>query len=278
MEKSSHNPTSLTRYLLGDLSEAEQERLEEDFFCDNDLFFELLDTEDQLTSDYLNGHLSPADRDRFERRFLSLPDRRRSLELACLLQSLARPPITERPKPDDGAVSWLQSILSAFRVHQPLTALAMAVLLIAIAIGVLSVTRLSPRKGQADPGLSNKPADAGPAVISLTLKPGRFRDKEGDQKAMVGPSTKVVELRLEDGIESYRSYQASLQKVGDGDADVLTESALDAEKAKSGPVVVIWKVPATKLTEGDYQIKLNGVGVDNSVSNIGAYHFEVRER
>ena len=280
MEKSP-NPAPLIRYLLGDLSQAEQERLEEEFFSDNDLFVELLDTEDQLVSDYLSGRLSPGDRNRFERRFLTLPDRRRSLELACLLQSSVRQPLTEQPNPDDGAVSWrqsIQSILGALRARRPLTGLAMTVLLIAGIIGVRSVMQLSSEKGQTDLGQSSRPKATGPAVISLTLKPGRFRDRGNSQKATVGPATQVVELRLEDGMESYQSYQAGLQKVGDGGAEILTESALEVEKAGSGPVVVIWKVPATKLTEGDYQIKLNGVGVDNSISNIGTYHFEVRER
>src|SRR5262245_42701935 len=278
MEKLLHNPTPLTRYLLGDLTQAEQERLEEEFFCDNDLFIELLDTEDQLISDYLSDHLSPDDRDRFERRFLSLPDRRRTLELACLMQRSARRDAAERPNPEDEAVSWRQSILGAFRARRPLTGLAMAALLIAVAIGIFSVTRLSSDKGQPELGATNPPSGSGPAMVSLTLKPGRLRDRGTSQKATVGPDTQVVELRLEDGIESYRSYQAGLQKMGDGAADVLTETALDAEKPGGGPAVIIWKVPAARLTEGDYKVELSGVGADNSVSSIGSYYFEVRDR
>ncbi len=281
MKKSPDNPALLTRYLLGDLSKTEQERLEEEFFIDNDLFIELLDTEDQLVSDYLSDSLSTEDRDRFERRFLTFPDIRRNVEVACYLQSPSNQILTETIEPPkNGGVSWPQFFLSLLRSHQPAAAgLAMAFLLIVGILGFQKMIQISSEKSQPNISRTSPPiATTGSAMLSLTLKKGRFRDSGVSQKVIVGPETQVMELRLESGPDIYSSYQATLQRVGDGAAEVLTEDALDSEKTGNGLVIVVLKLPVNKAPEGDYQIRLSGIGADKKKSSIGVFHFEVRER
>jgi hypothetical protein len=136
---------------------------------------------------------------------------------------------------------------------------------------------MSSDKGRTPVGQTSSPTPAGPAIVSLTLKPGRVRAEGVDPKAVVGPETQVIELRLDAGTENYPSYRASLRTVDNENAEILTDSSLKAEVGADGRRTVIWKAPASGLF-GDYQVKLSGVGADNSLSNIGAYYFKVRNQ
>src|SRR5215470_10491503 len=111
MNEISYNSTLLTRYLLGDLPPAEKDQLEENYFVDDDLFVELLDAKDQLISDYLGGQLSPGDRERFERRFLTMPGCQSEVELVGFLQpSLMRRSLTRQPASSGQPHNWRQAI------------------------------------------------------------------------------------------------------------------------------------------------------------------------
>lgn len=71
-----------TRYLLGGESEAENERIEAEFFADDDLFQELLTAEDDLIDAYARGELSASERREFERRFLKSSESRERVHFA----------------------------------------------------------------------------------------------------------------------------------------------------------------------------------------------------
>ena len=81
----------IAQYLLGELSEEERDRFEEQFFSD-DLFFQKVEAaRDQLIEDYLRGGLSGRDRERFDAYFLSSPSRREKVEtMRALIQEASR--------------------------------------------------------------------------------------------------------------------------------------------------------------------------------------------
>ena len=152
MSEMSYNSTLLTRYLLGDLSSAEKDRLEENYFVDDDLFVELLDAKDQLISDYLGGQLSPRDRERFERCFSTMPGCQRELEMAALLQpSLMWRSLAARPATSGRPRNWRQAIFDALRMRRPLAGLA-AALLIVVTTAIWSAVRFSSEEGQTGVG------------------------------------------------------------------------------------------------------------------------------
>src|SRR5512138_2442454 len=72
----------MTRYLFGELSEAEQAQLEEHYFTDAQTFNQLAQLETELIDDYARGRLSPPMRARFERAYLSNPNRRARLKFS----------------------------------------------------------------------------------------------------------------------------------------------------------------------------------------------------
>src|SRR5436190_7635438 len=63
------NRNLLIRYFLGTATEAERTGVEESF-ADDEAFFDLTMTEDQLVYDYLNGRLQKVDKDLFEKNYL----------------------------------------------------------------------------------------------------------------------------------------------------------------------------------------------------------------
>ena len=71
-----------TRYLLGGASEAERERIEAEFFADEDAFQEMLVAEDDLIDDYARGELSANERKQFEERFLTSSEGRERVHFA----------------------------------------------------------------------------------------------------------------------------------------------------------------------------------------------------
>jgi len=79
----------LVRYLLGELSAADRQRLEEQYFQNDSLFQELQAIESDLIVDYVNGELSAEECKKFEFQFLSTPHGRRKVESSrSLLSSL----------------------------------------------------------------------------------------------------------------------------------------------------------------------------------------------
>src|SRR5258708_897995 len=76
----------IRRYLLGQLSDGARAELEQDLLANEELFEELLVTEDEIIDDYLGGKLSDAERASFERHFLGTPERHEKLKFGRALQ------------------------------------------------------------------------------------------------------------------------------------------------------------------------------------------------
>lgn len=72
----------IKRYLLGELSAAEQTALEDEYFLDRAKYEQLCRIEDELIDDYAAGTMPKVDRGRFERSYLTNPQRRRHVEFS----------------------------------------------------------------------------------------------------------------------------------------------------------------------------------------------------
>jgi len=71
-----------TRYLLGEGSETERERLEAEFFADDDAFQEMLTAEDDLIDAYARGELSAKEHRQFEERLMTSSQGRERVQFA----------------------------------------------------------------------------------------------------------------------------------------------------------------------------------------------------
>jgi hypothetical protein len=141
LKSETQNEARLTRYLLGEMPPAERERLEEEYFADDDAFEQMLIAEDELLDAYATGGLSAAERRRFEERFLRSPGARERVQFA---RSLADAAADARPAETPRVVTRrrrLPAFLAApfGRVGAPRLALAIVVLIVAVGVAVLLV-------------------------------------------------------------------------------------------------------------------------------------------
>ncbi len=288
MEKASPTTALFTRYLLGSLSARELEQVEEQFFSDDDLFCELLETEDQLIEDYLDGQLSAEARDRFERYFLTMPARRRKVEITSLLKhsKLQHSPANElQIEPPVKITRWWQEIAAAWRLNQPVIGFSVAAaVLILAAISALLLIRQPQRTLDSTTAHLASPSPAASAtaarVVSLLLPPGSFRsgNQNPTNKALVGAGTESIELTLQAGAGKFSAYQASVQDKLDPQKDLLTTDFLKAEAGENGRQIVRWTIPVSSLPVGDYQVTLRGKSANNTSAASETYDFMVRHQ
>src|SRR5215831_11201699 len=94
----------LHNYLLGNLSEEEQVRVEDRAFADPRYLEAVEAAEADLIDAYVRGELPQSDRRQFESRFLTSPQRRNKIEFARALAAVTaelepRPPVAARRLP-----------------------------------------------------------------------------------------------------------------------------------------------------------------------------------
>lgn len=278
MGELSYKSTLLTRYLLGELSPAEQDSLEERFFIEDDLFIELLDTKDQLISDYLGQRLAARERARFERHFLSQPDCRHEVELAYFLQTAAgRQPLTARVTPSDAPRSWWRTMFDAWRDNWALTGATTAALIAVTITCVWLMTRTTLEKAPSTIAAPTTTATSGSATFTVELSPGLTRSAGGAAKVVLPPGTPIIKLNLAAGAADFSGYQAKLLRLDEGAVEIQAGGSPKLEQPVGGGRIVTWEIPAAVLPRGDYQVKLYGVSASNDTESIGTYYFKVRD-
>jgi hypothetical protein len=75
----------LARYVLGGLSDRERERLEEEYFEDDEAFEQIMIAEEDLIDAYVRGELSAEERAQFEAHVLTSPQMRERVQFARAL-------------------------------------------------------------------------------------------------------------------------------------------------------------------------------------------------
>ena len=90
------NEDVLVRFLLGQLSDHEQQQIEQRAFDDDEFYRRLLEVEDDLRCAYAQGSLTLAQRELFEKRFLIFADERRRVTLARdMIAGLRQAPVAD---------------------------------------------------------------------------------------------------------------------------------------------------------------------------------------
>src|SRR6266849_2951047 len=261
----------LERYLLGEVSEDERSEIEQGYFADDAFFDQLLDVQNDLVDSYVRGTLPPADRKRFEERFLSSSSGIGRVEFARALQQK----IASRSRRK--TVSFRQLAIAA----------SVAIVVIAAAWVTFSLRRrpelpITESRSKAAPQQRAIPAptpvqaqtQAAPAPaarVTVLLTPGGTRESEAATPLVLRPAPQFVrvELVLED--DRYASYAAELQDV---EGRVLwKEQSLRVRTAPSGRTVAV-SVPAKLLPPGDYVVVLKGIQ-GGEASEINNYTFTV---
>jgi hypothetical protein len=145
-----NNETLIARYLLGELSEEQQIEIEDRAFEDKDYLANITAVENDLIDEYVRNELSGAERQQFEKRFLTSAERRKRVEFARALAGV----MSEQAVPQKIVVhetkswSWWDSIYAFINGLTPAAKMAFvsAVPLLLIGVGYLSIETLRLRR------------------------------------------------------------------------------------------------------------------------------------
>ena len=289
MREENEDKMLIRRFLLGELSEEERQRVEELLMVDGGYRESVSIVEGELIEDYLEGSLSDHERRRFAERFLSSPALGRKVQVlravkryvAVEVASHSPPEVEEPPQRRH---TWRQ-LLEGLMPGAPYVYVAAAVaLIIAVVLGGLwasrgrravppptpeEVQRLAVERELAE--LNRGPAPPGTHVLSLALPPVSVRGAEPSFKVPLRDGAALVELRLLPSGDEYALYRVTLRKVGGASAYAFPD--LHAENTTDGRAVPV-RIRAGLLTRGLYQLTLEGVTADGRLEGAGKYTFQ----
>jgi len=265
----------LIRYLLGELTEQERAELEQAYFVSDAAFEELSTVEDELIEAYVQAELSPADRERFERGFLTTPRRRERVDFTRRLKAEAA------KRSVAGHQSWWQGFVPAFPVPRFAFALAI-VATIAVALGIgWRVLRPGPeatepvqaRRTPPPSGSASQPGPQAPLarVAAFVLTPGLTRGTGPAPTLTLPKDTTTVRLKMEHEGEGYAAYRAIL-KTAEGRT---VQSIAGLKPATPGTATCVAELVAKVLTSGDYVLTLSGRAPSGVFEDVADYSFRV---
>ncbi len=181
---------TMTRYLLGELSEPEQSALEEKYFTDPQIFNQVLKTESELVDGYVRGQLSNEMRERFEQSYLAHPARNERVKFAAALASRLEQAEESVTTSEQLTLpgSWWQRLLASLRGQKPTLRFSLALATLLVVIGSVWVF-IESRRQQRESGqtqtaydaqqrrereLSQQAADEGRRAEELAAEQGRI--------------------------------------------------------------------------------------------------------
>ena len=299
------------RFLLGQVSQQEEDEIAASMFEDPEKFSRLESVEDDLIDEFLQDELSPADKKGFETHFLSQPGRKRNLKLSRALKHhfdkedvpVVVPAVVV---PDDRV-----SILGLFKISRPAFRLSLvAAILIAVVIALWLYVRV--REAQKPPAFeARKEESATPTpgiTTSPTVEPSPSATQSENRNSAPSPPSKrepvasyaallsplganrsgaqsftlpssganVPVALLLASETTYNSYEATLQ-TDDGNVlhswPTLRARRLNSKSARG----LIVDIPVAPLKpEQLYRIVVSGRSADGTLHNVHRYAFQVK--
>jgi hypothetical protein len=295
----------ITRYLLGALSQAEQQHFEVKYFEDDDLFAKVEAVEQDLIDSYVRGELSIKEVKSFEARFLSTPTGRERVELArVLLEKMASQ--SEEAVIDGKKLFLWQKSMSWFSFQNP--SLAWSVFIVFLMVGTFVTLNLRTELRQWDAerdrllsqnkvleqsnldqqnqvsAFQQRLEEVGQELTRLKgalLPIKRFQLSSG---VLRGENVKILriskadhfaelQLNLDDKAE-YTSYRATMM-FNEG-TELLRYNLLKAQTIVTGKIVLLQLPTAIFSNNQLFIIELEGFDASKSTfEKIGDYPFHV---
>ena len=269
--------TEMANYILGNLSEADEARLEAEYLADPRLQEELLCVEDELVDAYARGGLSKGDRARLENRFLASPRGREKLEFVNSLARFASAQ-SSKEQPNQSALA-KPALARGFPVYRVLA--AVAALLFVLTLGWSFRERLLHRSEQArhkhpvsETPSPSSPAGAGkqPVLVSILLE-AASRNVGHAQRANIPPDVQKVHIQVDVRPALHSSYRVAL--VNAKDQIQWSGSGLKPRSIASG-IVIDLDLPASAFEPGEYTLLLSPNA--NGARPVAEYVFVIEKR
>jgi len=298
----------IMQYLLGELSEEEQSRLEERYFADPAFFQELRASRDDLIDAYLRGQLSEEERARFEKYFMATPRRRERVEFARTLMREFDQPHESGDRTATGQTSigkWKSLLIPLIPYRRPIIALGIMVIVFAggwfllrsLREQTIDTERVSQSPNQSRPGavatpmvspsetkplIADRPTTTPqtpspkpePKVATFALTTGLIRDSAEPKILAIAKNVESVQLSLEVERDAYPRYRTVLRTP---EGRELWSGEIKSERAKPNHTIVV-RFPASIFKNADYILSLSAVTKENKALDVGKYYFRVDRR
>jgi len=295
MTNHTHSIQTIRDYVLGRLSEAETERLDELSITDDECAERIRAVEHDLADAYARGELHGSDLEQFRSRYLTAPGRHAAVRFAEALQSLDE---NDRNPGRVGSphAAWVSARIRE-RVPASGWALTAAVVLLATASAWLAFDNrtLRARATHAESARDELQRDR------------QLRDAEARRAAETAPPSPspgpppqtVATLLLAPQLRSARQLPAVVLAVGAGDLAVQLDlepvdyPAYEASLVASTGDRIVWRsdrliartigdrkridlgLPASVLSPQEYMIRVSGVPARGASEIVGEYRFIV---
>ena len=249
MALNNHDQARIRDYLLGHLSDEEQEKIEERLITEDDLFDELEISKGELIEEYCAGELSHDDHQWFEQHYLASADGKQTHAIAVALNAVKCPIPAPQKK-----TTWFERLQDFLKARSWAVAAATSAAVLIIVAGLFT-----PRP---------KPSTS----YALTLNSTITQRSSGDaryHKVPLNPDIGElrVTLQLPQGVTRGTDYRVELDDRGE------TRSLKAASHDENSVVVVI---PAASVREGLYALRLYAFKADGTEQLVpGEYLFEL---
>lgn len=249
MASSDYDQVRIREYLLGKLTDDEQEKIEERLMVEDDLFQELEISKGELIEEYREGELTQKEQQSFAL-FLSTPEGRRRHAFAVAIECL------ERTGPPPQPVSWLERFRRLIQKPQwAVPAVASAALIVVVAVvGIRSLQQP-------------------PKFVAITLTNNAITRAAGDnqyQKVTVPPDASElrVSLTLPEPATSDARYSVELDNRRE-----MTTFEPSGQDANSVSVVI----PARRVPPGLYALTIYEIKPDGTKQQVPGNYFFIRQ-
>jgi hypothetical protein len=311
MEDRLNTDAILVGYLLGQLSEEEQARVEESYFADQSRFEQLELVERELIDSYVQRRLSDHDRQAFEQRFLQSPERRQRIAFARALQvyiekrQTAQPVSQEVPR----AAGFFHLIGQKPWSYAPLAItllLLTGCLWLAFDNGRLRSRlqqeqtiageresreeqlkeTLRRQQQEADQLASELEKERGKGrdtgepglqnliaqVVTFNLQTDAVRSSGGIQRLEIPGKAKTIRLNMVLDSVGIQQLEATLSRFAN---PAVLKSASLKVISRGSKSQVNWSLPASSFEEGDYLIRLSGMDENGTAAQLERFAFRI---
>ena len=247
----------MRRYLLGQLGEADEDKIELRLLTDP-AFGEEFDTiVDEITDQYAGDEIQGEERERVEQYFLKAPERQQKVQFSQELLERASGRGDNRRQAIHAEPGFIERFLAFWKQSFALRTASALAIVVVVAVLVYIPSRRDPGPGTlASINLTISVSDraSGSETKSVKLEPG-----------MRGLSVRLV---LPDQVVQAQSYRVELVDTQGRSQNLQITQGTDKS--------LFVEIPANEIPRGSYIIRLYAVNPDGTESRVrGSYYFSV---